>query len=360
MIDVMNRNPLTITGTPSLVTGALTVDTDQALQFNGTTNSGSVTDSPSLSITSSMSLECFVKFAALPGSTKDLVAKASSYSLQLNSAGKLLWKLDNGASTVTVTSTATLSTNTWYHVICVYNDNYAGAEEFGNSTQGSATTPVVGDFFQGSATGSSNKVVSSFVLQEQALIDNVLMDLLRDDGTLGMTMRAVIYTDTAGVPDVLAGQSADVNFAYPAPTRAWYSFPISVLLPADTYWLGYMGGESSQEISIGQETSGGSTAKRNDLLSDGASDPFGSVTTSTAEKLAVYATYTSTSRTGLEGKAIIYINGALDNSSAYTGDIADNANAVSICPSFAASVDDVSIWDRALSTVEAATHYTAH
>src|SRR3990167_4357715 len=352
MIDVMNRNPLTITGTPSLVTGALTVDTDQALQFNGTTNSGSVTDSPSLSITSSMSLECFVKFAALPGSTKDLVAKASSYSLQLNSAGKLLWKLDNGASTVTVTSTATLSTNTWYHVICVYNDNYAGTEQFGEANHGASQTALT----------TNTKRVGLFTLPEPALLDNVYLSLKYVDEIYAVEMRAIVYSDSAGSPDALVAQSDSVAIYDQSIWRnpTFVPFPLAAMVPAGDYWLGVISGEKSGKLWITEDTSGGTRASGSDTFSDGASDPFGTPSGTGSELVSAYATYSATSRTGLEGKAIIYINGALDNSSAYTGDIADNANAVSICPSFAASVDDISIWDRALSTVEAATHYTAH
>ena len=70
MRDEMNHNALAITGTPTLVSGGLTVDTDQALQFNGTTNSGSVTDSTSLSITGNLSIEFFLRFPSAPGSTQ--------------------------------------------------------------------------------------------------------------------------------------------------------------------------------------------------------------------------------------------------------------------------------------------------
>jgi hypothetical protein len=79
MRDELNRNPLVVTGTPSLVTGALTVDTDQGLSFNGTTNSASAADSTSLSITGSLSVELFLWLSSLPGSTKDVMRKTGPF-----------------------------------------------------------------------------------------------------------------------------------------------------------------------------------------------------------------------------------------------------------------------------------------
>jgi hypothetical protein len=359
----MLRNPMVVTGTPTLATSLLTVDPDPALTFNGTTNSAQAVDSASLSFTSSMSLECLVKFASVPGSTKDIAAKASSYALQINSAGKLLWKLDNGASTVTVTSNTTILPNTTYHVVGVYNGNYAGATQFGKTTQGATTTPVIGDFFQGSEqAGNNNKMATKSTLLEQGLLTGVVMDLLRTpDSTLNEIVRAHIYAGTTASTATKVVESSDVLLSTSSlPARAWLTFPVGALMEAGDYWIGPAGGETSGNFSIGCESSGGLSAYKHDLLSDGLSDPFGTPGATDAKILAVYANYTATSRTGDEGKALLYINGTLDNSSAYTAGIADNANALQVAPSVAVTIDELSVWNRVLKPVEIAQHFTAH
>lgn len=358
----MNRNPMTVTGTPTLVAGGLTIDTDQGLQWNGTNNSASAADSVSLSVTGSMSLEMLVKFAAFPGSTKKVFGKDSSYQLQVNTSGKLLWRLDNGGSNVTVTSATTLALNTWYHVIGVYNGNYAGVAQFGDSTIGTSTTGILGDYFHGSPSGSNNKMATKFPLLERALFTSIVMDCVRSpDTTLNETVRAHIYSGTTAATATKVAESADVLLSTPTlPARAWVTFPIEGVGEPGDYWLGPAGGETSQEFSIGCETSGGSSAYANDLLSDGLSTVFGTPGTTDAKVLAAYVNYTPIARTGLEGKALLYINGSLDASSAYTSGIADNANALEVAPSVAVFTDERSVWGRALSPVEIATHYTAH
>jgi hypothetical protein len=361
MRDVMNRNPMTVTGTPTLVAGPLTVDPSQGLQWNGTTNSGSTPDSASLSYTGSMSMELFLKVAAYPGSTQKIWGKDSSYQIQINSTGHLIFRLDNGGSNVTVTSVATIPLNTWVHVVCVYNGNYAGAQQFGKTTQGAATTPILGDFFQGSGSGHQNKMATKFTLLEQALLNSIVMDLVRTpDTTLNEFVRAHIYAGTTAAAAAKVAESADVLLsASSLPARAWVTFPIGALMEAGDYWFGPAGGESSQAFSIGCETSGGSSAYKNDLLSDGLSDPFGTPGSTDAKILAAYGNYTATSRTGDEGKALLYINGVLDNSAAYTLGIADNANALTVAPSLACFTKDRSVWPRVLKPVDIARHYTA-
>src|SRR4029077_15087570 len=110
MQDLLNHNTLNITGTPTLVPGALTVDPDQALSFSGPTSFASAPDSASLSITGSLSIELFLNLPSLPGSTLDVIRKTGSYRIQVNTAGNVLFNVVNGASSVTVTSNAALST----------------------------------------------------------------------------------------------------------------------------------------------------------------------------------------------------------------------------------------------------------
>ncbi len=357
----MNRNPVTVNGTPSLATGLLTVDQDQALTFNGTTNSATAPDSASLSQTGSMSLEALIKLPSIPGTTKDLVAKSNSYALQVSSAGKLLWHLDSGGGTVTVTSATTIASGTAYHVVGVYNGEYAGATTSGHTTLGTTTTPILGDYYQGSPSGHSNKMATKVSLLERGLITSVVMDVVRTpDSTLDEYVRAHVYTGGTAATATKVGESADVALSTSSlPARAWTTFPLAAIAEPGDYWIGPAGGESSQAFSIGCEASGGTTVYKNDLLSDDLSDPFGTPGSSDAKVMAVYMNYTPIARTGLEGKALLYVNGTLDASSAYTSGIANNGTALNFGTAVAVTLDEVSIWDRALSPVEIATHYTA-
>lgn len=358
MIDQRNQNPLTVTGTPTLVTGGLTVDTNQALQFNGTTNSAAVTDSASLSITNSLSVELFVRVTALPGTTKDIVRKTGSYAVQMDSSGHILFAL-NGS--VIATSSVTLTTNRWYHVVCVYNNEYAGPQQFGKWTAGSQQTQVDDD-------NGQNKAVGKFTLAEAALLDDVNVSLQYNDEIWPVQMNAVVYADNAGAPAALVTQSGVAELNPPNPqwrTPTWVNFPLTrVVAPAGSYHIGFIADTQSgplpkAPLTVGSEATGGTTSRRADSVGS-PSNPFGTVTSSSGIEMAVYCTYTAIARSGSEGSAVIYVDGAQVASSAYNLGIADTSNALEICPALAALVDEVSIWNRPLTDVQVATHYTAH
>jgi len=95
--------------------------TDFATTFDGVNDSAYVLESISLTGSGAQSIDGWVKFASIPGSTKDIVTKPGCWYLQVNSAGKLLWTVKNDANTATVTSNTALLTNTWYYVAGVYD-----------------------------------------------------------------------------------------------------------------------------------------------------------------------------------------------------------------------------------------------
>ena len=363
MIDQRNNNPVAVTGTPTLVTGALTMDTNQGLLFNGPTSFAQATDSVSLSMTGSMSLEFFFKFSALPGATRDIVSKASSYAAQLNTSGKLLFRVDNGASNVTVTSVQTLAINTWYHVVCVLNQEYAGAEQFGDTSVGASGTNLDDD-------NGNNKISGLFTLPEPAILDAVTVFLRYYDESLWFVQtKAHVYSDSAATPDDLITESELVTIQPASPDVEYVTFnpltyPLApVVVPDGDYWIGFttdtVGGVPKSVFQMAYTAAAGTRAKRPDSVSS-PSDPWGSVTSAGTEELSIYCDYTAIARTGQEGKAAVYINGVLDNSASYALGIADNANALQISPSAAFNVDEVSVWDRVLSPLEVATHYLAH
>ena len=363
MRDEFNRNPMTMTGTPTLVAGALTVDTNSALSFNGPTSFSSAADSTSLSITGSLSIELFLWLDALPGATRDIVRKTSSYAVQVNSTGRVLFVLNNGASTITLTSNTSLSTGRWYHLVCVYNANYAGVQQFGKSTLGTTTAQVDDD-------NGNNKAACRFSLLEPALLNTVNLSLQYTDEIWPVEMCGVVYSaDTLGNPDRLVTSSPVTVLGPPTPawrSWTWVSFALTpALVPAGSYFLGYISDTVSGPLPkaplvIGRETTGGTTRRKPDSVSS-PSDPFGTAgTIGNTDELAAYCAYTAVGRTGNEGKALIYLDGALNVSGAYTGGIADNANALEVTPAVAARIDELSIWNKPLTPAQIATHYTAH
>ena len=360
MRDQLNRNTLAITGTPSLVSGALTVDPDQAASFNGPTSFGSASDSTSLSITGSLSIEFFLYLSALPGVMRDVVSKSGSYAVQVNTSGNVLFVVTGPSSSVTVTSNVALSTGRWYHLVCVYNGNYSGLPQLGKATVGT-TTQVIDD------NNGNNKVVCKATLPETALLTSATMSLQYYDEIWPVQMRAVVYADSAGSPGQLVTMSDVVLLNQPTPQwrqATLVAFPLNpVVVPAGTYYIGFaadtQAGIPKPALAIACDSTGGNTFYTNDDVTN-VDTTFGTVNFATTQVLGAYCDYTAVGRTGNEGKALIYIDGARNISATYSGGIADTANALQVCPSLAAQVDELSIWNKALSSVQIATHYTAH
>jgi hypothetical protein len=180
-------------------------------------------------------------------------------------------------------------------------------------------------------------------------------------------MRAVVYADVAGAPGALVTSSPVQTLNPPSPqwrNWTWVTFPLTpAVVPAGSYHIGYIAdtvaGISKAPLVVGRISTGGVTSRRNDSVSS-PSDPFGTVTSSNADLLAVYLDYTAVGRTGNEAKALLYINGVRVASSVYSAGAADNANPFEIASNVAMHVDEVSVWNKALSPVQIANHYTAH
>jgi hypothetical protein len=114
-------NTMTLSNSPSLVSSLMSGDSNQALQFNGTNQAGVVADAASLDFSTAMSVEKIVSLPSLPASTKWIAGKADSFWLEVTAAGKLQFSVRTGTTTATVVSVATLSTTTTYHVAGVYD-----------------------------------------------------------------------------------------------------------------------------------------------------------------------------------------------------------------------------------------------
>jgi len=376
----MIRNPATVTGA-TLVAGNLT-DSNQAITLSNV-GTFDVPDSTTSSLTvadgvaGGMSMVGWFKVAALPSSTQTILGKVGSYELKLTAAGRLTWTL-TGASTVTVTSNTSIDVNRWYMVAGVYNGDYSGTPTFGKTTVGASLISTPGDNIAGSSTSNNNLIVAQKTIQEHGHITEVVVDMKRyfDSPNYG-NAAAVVYRIAGGVPTDLLDQSLGQRVGGPDSTRHWFTFPVDASVYRGTVGLGMVFGAHMSADSIimttGFDLTGGQTWAKNASVTDtdtftiesDSPDPFGTPGTITANGLqtvydmAIYANYTPTARTGNEGQAVLYVDGVLDNSAAYTRGITDSANNLQHPAGLAVTLDDWMIFDRRLTAEEIAMLYAS-
>jgi len=368
LVDEMQINYGTLTGSPSLVTGGLTHDTQQALSFVQGTSSGTIPDSPSISLpvgsSGGMGISMMLRTpASAPGSRQSIILKTGSYEVALRTDMKLEFVLTNGGNTVTVVSTTALSTSTWYNLFFVYNNAYSGTPQFGHTSAGATMISFPPEYRAGSSTGENNAQVDRFQILEEGTITNIYLDLKVEAGApYAQDVAAVAYADSGGAPGALLGQAAGQRIT--SLTRQFYAFPVSIPVPAGFVWLGGVSGveyaSDPTVLDLGVDNSGGTRRAKNmsvapdgsHMINSNADDPFGTPALSDTKTIAVYAAYTPTKRTGAEGRAIIYINGVQDNFGAYTGGVADTANNVSIGGTM--QMQDLGFWNRIVGPVEVA------
>lgn len=114
-------------------TGTSTGKFGAAGNFDGTNDYVDIGDS---FYSDSLTVEAWVYLKSLSASQSNIVVKrngsavtagTNEYELSINSTGKLVWQSwDSGGTGDVMTSTSTLSVNTWYHVAISYPGNGAG------------------------------------------------------------------------------------------------------------------------------------------------------------------------------------------------------------------------------------------
>lgn len=113
-------------GSPGVESGiignAVSLDGTQSLDKN---------DTPELSITGALTISAWVKIDSI-GAVEPIVTKwggsGNSYDLKISSGGVILFRLSQDGSSITeqVFGDTTVPTNTWFHVLAVYDpSNYA-------------------------------------------------------------------------------------------------------------------------------------------------------------------------------------------------------------------------------------------
>lgn len=360
----------------SLVAGALT-DGNQALRLGGTaTWIVQDTTSSSLAVADGAAggaaITGWMSAPAAPAAgTQTVIGKTGSYELHMTSGSHLQFTLSNGgAGTTTIVSNATITPSNWYHVGGVYNGDYTGTPIFGNQGTGSSQFAVPYDMRMGVATGQNNLQVCKYTIPEKGQITSLVMDLQRYyDSTGPEYVAAVIYTDNDGAPDQLVAQSSPQLLSNGS--RQWVTFPVAGAVYPGAVWLGFIGGaifgSDVTSMLLGYEGSGGTRRCRNNPVSDGSQNFTGTADSSfgttyglaDSVRLSLYANYTPTGRTGAEGKALLYINGQLDSSGTYAHGIADTANNLQHPTGFAVDLDDWAIFNKKLTAVQIARHYSS-
>jgi hypothetical protein len=76
--------------------------------------------------------------------TQTILGKVSELRAEGDERGEAAVDPHERRELVTVTSTATIAANTWYHFAGVYNGDYTGTPQFGYTTQGSVQLAMPG------------------------------------------------------------------------------------------------------------------------------------------------------------------------------------------------------------------------
>src|SRR5207244_8623228 len=114
---------------PNNATGGFTTTTGKvrsALSFNGSSQSVSAPDDPSLR-PSSITLEGWINFSSLPGTLAGIVGKTfqtssfDSYAMWYDNSGALRAEISDAGGEMQVNASFSATTSTWYHVAFTFD-----------------------------------------------------------------------------------------------------------------------------------------------------------------------------------------------------------------------------------------------
>jgi Polysaccharide lyase len=108
------------------------------------------------------------------------------------------------------------------------------------------------------------------------------------------TLKGVIYADAGGRPGALLAASNQLTFSN-TNAAGWYDLPLptSVAAKPGKYWIGVLTGGKGGVAGYRWDRVAGARDINRDSYWDGASNPYGGVTTD-SEQMAIYATYSLT------------------------------------------------------------------
>lgn len=176
---------------------------------------------------------------------------------------------------------------------------------FGKNTIGASQLGMAGDFYKGNPSGHPNLQVTKYSLGVRATINALNVDVESTPGVDhfgGMFLKFGLYADAGGKPGALLAQTAERRLSWPTDPlgiplepRQWVNFPLlttPTLDPGD-YWMGYIGGESSQQVAIGFD-GGGVRAWKASPYASGFPANYGTTSTDSMT-WAIYADITTAS-----------------------------------------------------------------
>lgn len=188
-----------------------------------------------------------------------------------------------GSTSRTGTFAATVASHTaWIGILEPSGDGV----HFGNTGDSSGS--------QSLATG--RKAVSSISSgAASGTLDTVTARAWKADGTF--IAKAVVYADSSGSPGALLATSDELSVAAGAETGKAFTFSgaerISIT-SSTTYWVGLIFGHATGNVTMSIGATGSALKWNTDTYSDGASNPFGSVSNLTGP-LDVFATVLASS-----------------------------------------------------------------
>jgi hypothetical protein len=160
--DSVGTNPGTYSGGPTLgAAGLLASATDKATTFSGSNQSVKVTSSTALSPTNAVSVEAWIKPAAIPaaGAFASIATKAESYSLQFNGPKLEFTIMQSGTRRRLQAPSGAIAVGTTYHVVGTYDGTtqrlYVNGAQVASAALTGAITANTNNFYIGSWNGSS-------------------------------------------------------------------------------------------------------------------------------------------------------------------------------------------------------------
>jgi hypothetical protein len=150
-----SNNIVDLTGKNTITANSLTYNSNNTFSFNGSSSYFSVLSSPSLNITSAITLAAWIyptSSAGYPGIIAKGYATTGGYSLQIRLDNSLWFELDSATTRYTYNPTSTVLTlNSWSYVVATYdgtimniyiNNQVVGAGSAQTVTMGVISTDV--------------------------------------------------------------------------------------------------------------------------------------------------------------------------------------------------------------------------
>jgi hypothetical protein len=404
--DVKNTYPGTYTGGPTqAAAGALNQDGDTSATFNGTSQYVSIPYNGSLN-PNSVTLEAWAKPTGGTGTARTVAASQDTnkgYLLGIGTDNKWRFTVGTGTAVNVAAAGATVTLNTWAHVVGVYNGTtatlYVDGLSVGSVATGrsaNTTRPLgigasnSGGTWAGYFPGSIDDValypsaltqtrVQAHYLVGRSYQDSVLdtdpvsyWRLGESSGTSAADSKGSntgTYTNapTLVQPGALAGDSNTAvsfdgsNDYVRVPTAASLNITSAITIEA---WIQVRAWDYNWQAIV---TKGDSDYRlhrwmNSDNLSfdtNGGYDVQGAANVNDGSWHHVVATWDGSTK-------YMYVDGVLDTTLAFTGPLANNSYDLAIGENLEMTgrywdglIDEVAVYNRALSATEVQLHYTS-